>query len=355
MNTIPIRPPPLPRPAAKRFVQKAFRIGVPMRKALSVAIIGILIALLLPAVQAAREAARRSQCSNNMKQIGLALQNYHDRSKCFPPIAIHGRGPAGNPWPAYHHTWLTMLLPFMEQGPLYQSIDFRLPAMSAYTPPNAVGQAVISTVVNGLLCPSDPFFGRDVSKTRNLAITNYVGVMGWHWWENCQNCPDANVMPGNNTNIFAPPRTSTFADITDGSSNTIVVSERLSKGWSPTGNNGQPGPRPDWIVCAAFVYMGPYGYCWEMNPPGWCQRPDGSAQAPGWLMAYDGSQPYVMAPLCITAHGLNWEWGAPSQIHPGIVQGALADGSVRGYSVTIDYSTWNRIHAMQSNATKSQW
>jgi hypothetical protein len=65
--------------------------------------------------------------------------------------------------------------------------------------------------------------------------------------------------------------------------------------------------------------------------------------------------PYIMAPLTITAHGLNWEWGAPSQIHPGVVQAGIADGSVRAYSVTVDYTVWQRTHAMQANVSKGQW
>jgi hypothetical protein len=303
-------------------------------------------------VQAAREAARRSQCTNNLKQIGLALQNYHDRSQAFPPVAIFAKAnvPAGQNH--YHHTWLTALLPFMEQAPLYQSIDFQVPAITAtYAAPNVVGQPVISTVVNTLLCPSDAFLGRDISQTHNLAITNYVGSMGWHWWEGCSQCPNATVMPGKNNNIFTPPRAYRFADIQDGTSNTIVVSERVSKGWSPTGNACNPGPRPDPVVCAAFVNTGPSGYGFDMTG---FTRPDGSgassAPAP-WLI----TGPYVMGPYYITAWGWNWEWAGPTQIHPGVIQSALADGSVRGYSVTVDYTTWQRINAMQSNTPKGDW
>jgi type II secretory pathway pseudopilin PulG len=316
-----------------------------------IAIIGILVALLLPAIQAAREAARRTQCTNNLKQIGIALQNYHDTHKKYPPVAYFMKAPpSAPPTNHYHHTWLTSLLPFMEQGPLYDGIDFKTPALTApYVAPNAVGQPVVSTVIEGLLCPSDGYMGRDVARTRGLAITNYVGSMGWHWWDGCVNCPNATVMPGDNRNIFSPPRSSNMSDITDGTSNTIVISERLSKGWSPTGNAGQPGPRPDPVLCSAFVYMGPSGYAFE-NASAWATKPDGSgAAANGWIM----TNPYVMGPLYITAWGWNWEWGGPTQIHPGIIQCALADASVRNYTVNIDYNLWQQINAMQSNIPKS--
>ena len=140
-----------------------------------IAIIGILIALLLPAVQAAREAARRSQCTNNLKQIGLALQNYHDTFKTFPPVSIFGQA---GPYPqrAYHHTWCTAILPFMEQQPLYDSVDLRLPAWGASK------QAIVGTVVPAFLCPSDLELGMDPSQTHGIAITNYVASEGYHWW-----------------------------------------------------------------------------------------------------------------------------------------------------------------------------
>src|SRR5262245_7342752 len=86
-----------------------------------IAIIAVLIALLLPAVQAAREAARRAQCTNNLKQIALALHNYHDTTLSFPPGGINDRGFLGTWW-----SWASFILPRLEQGPLYNSINFSL-------------------------------------------------------------------------------------------------------------------------------------------------------------------------------------------------------------------------------------
>lgn len=120
-----------------------------------IAIIGILVALLLPAIQAAREAARRSQCGNNMKQLGIALHNYHDTHGVFPPGVIantlNSSMGAPNAFPGAM-SWMPLLLPFMEQAPLYEEL---LPWMSTrnsmHFPSN-----IMNSVVPSLMCPSDP-------------------------------------------------------------------------------------------------------------------------------------------------------------------------------------------------------
>jgi prepilin-type N-terminal cleavage/methylation domain-containing protein len=130
-----------------------------------IAIIAILIALLLPAVQQAREAARRSQCKNNLKQLGLALHNYHDVFRIFPqgnfPSVQNvggGRFGLSNVSPYYGFSVQTMLLPYMDQSPLYNQINFNLIALDNSTPAVPGGKtnsALRSTKIPGLLCPSD--------------------------------------------------------------------------------------------------------------------------------------------------------------------------------------------------------
>jgi prepilin-type N-terminal cleavage/methylation domain-containing protein len=126
-----------------------------------IAIIAVLVGLLLPAVQSARESARRMQCSNNLKQIGLALLNYHDTSSVFPPGAITGFKPGDRPWSdqfwgnvnrASLLSWRPLILPQMEQNPLYNAINFELQyqiggGVEIYT--------VFPTVMSTWLCPSD--------------------------------------------------------------------------------------------------------------------------------------------------------------------------------------------------------
>ncbi len=140
-----------------------------------IAIIGILIALLLPAVQAAREAARRMQCSNNLKQMGLALHNYHSALKCFPPGNIS--------WPATSSTrgwgWGVFILPYMEQSALYDALNpnrIRIDQVEGGKYP-APGSPLTQTRLDFYRCPSDT--GADINPHRgDHGTSNYAGVFG---------------------------------------------------------------------------------------------------------------------------------------------------------------------------------
>jgi len=152
---------------------------------------GILVALLLPAVQAAREAARRSQCSNNLKQIGLALHNYHSTYACFPPAYVADKD--GRPM----HSWRVLLLPYMEQQALYRQYRFDEP----WDGPN--NQRIASTILQVYQCPSDPPGG--------AATTNYVMIVGPGTLSDGASC-------------------SKISDVHDGTSNTIAVVEIANSG-----------------------------------------------------------------------------------------------------------------------------
>ncbi|MGI6418325.1 MAG: DUF1559 domain-containing protein [Thermoguttaceae bacterium] len=143
-----------------------------------IAIIGILIALLLPAVQAAREAARRAQCSNNLKQIGLGLLNYEATFKTFPPdwlltgdFNVQG--------------WGIKILPFIEQGALYDRYDTRVPTIieaTAFGFPAAIIQsniAVINTRLDVFICPSAP--GSDRNYTGGGTLASGLPPLSWTW------------------------------------------------------------------------------------------------------------------------------------------------------------------------------
>ncbi len=190
-----------------------------------IAIIGILVALLLPAVQAAREAARRSECGNNLKQIGLALHNHHDTYKVLPP---GGSGPSTNAatGPTAPFTgnigWLVYILPFMEQSSLYDKFNF---AANFDASPNS---ALVPTLVSGYQCPS----GVVVDATLGAAgkTNHYYGNMGPRGTNPTTSVAYSTVGSASHGvisrhGVLGPNTKVRFADVTDGTSNTLVVGE----------------------------------------------------------------------------------------------------------------------------------
>jgi len=199
-----------------------------------IAIIGILIALLLPAVQAAREAARRSQCTNNLKQIGLALHNYHDVHKVFPSGGInHIAGGGINPAGGWLINWAIAILPFLEQQPLYAQYDMRLPNNHANNKP------VVQTSVPVFNCPSDmnaakletPESGNANGQYRT---SSYRGVTGYSsnasCWFDCEQwrtggCPMEYRGVLHATGPDVRLDCESMATVIDGTSNTLAVGE----------------------------------------------------------------------------------------------------------------------------------
>ena len=185
-----------------------------------IAIIAILIALLLPAVQQAREAARRSTCKNGLKQIGLALHNYHETHRSYPPGYI-ARGVTSTNDSSTEtgsgFAWGVMLLPFLDQSPLYNQLDLNLDCTVA---PN-IGLA--NEAVTIFRCPSDTHAGvfsvTAGSTTYELSSANYVGIYGYGSLTSAPGNPTEQGILYRNSNVKV-------RDITDGTSNTIVVGER---------------------------------------------------------------------------------------------------------------------------------
>jgi len=195
-----------------------------------IAIIAILIALLLPAVQQAREAARRSSCKNNLKQIGLALHNYHDTHLTFPPGMIdassgQNAGLAG--W-----GWMVFLLPFVEETNLYQSLKVSSATLDQHrnSTTETVTTAETRTPISGFMCPSD--IGPSVNANRGgHAKTNYVGVYGSGY--STSNASggylDTNSKSTRFNGMFAGNSNVRMRDLVDGSSNTFAVGEVENK------------------------------------------------------------------------------------------------------------------------------
>lgn len=283
-----------------------------------IAIIGILVALLLPAVQAAREAARRMSCSNNMKQMGIALHNYHDTYKTLPP----GKITEGNCCSAHSGTsWAISILPYLEQGGLSDQYDFSASTIMAnFT-------AFRQTRIEAYLCPSDHFpdqlevpdSGPAPSQNAEFQPGSYRCVGGRSsggnnaWWDNQQACGHVNAgrtdwkgplhwigLPCSNGDELDVER---FATIKDGTSNTLMIGEMTTKthlkrrtfwAYSYTSYNSSD------VIPNSATIIADYDKCGSIvNDINMCKR--------GW-----------------------------GSFHPGIIQWTLCDGSVRGISINVD-------------------
>jgi prepilin-type N-terminal cleavage/methylation domain-containing protein/prepilin-type processing-associated H-X9-DG protein len=174
-----------------------------------IAIIGVLVALLLPAVQAAREAARRCSCVNNMMQLGLSLHSYEFHHESFPPGVINPDGPIRSEAIGQHVSWTVQALPYLEQNALWREFD---QAAGAYAPVNA---PVRSTKVSVLICPS--YAGTATNQDQSVAHSTYAG---------CHHDVEAPIDANNNGMLFLNSKVR-FRDIYDGSSNTILLSEAV--------------------------------------------------------------------------------------------------------------------------------
>ena len=197
-----------------------------------IAIIAVLIALLLPAVQAAREAARRMQCTNNLKQIGLAMHNYHDTNDVFAMAAsknCNSDPPSGCSSGTGYADWrgwssLATALPFVEQMALYNAINFAFAEEIHDAVPNAMNATVVATKVLAFMCPSDPYVGQTM-------INNYHACYGTTSdWPSGPNNGAGNMQnaDGNgSTGMFAVWVSYGIRNCLDGTSNTLLYSEAL--------------------------------------------------------------------------------------------------------------------------------
>lgn len=201
-----------------------------------IAIIAILISLLLPAVQQAREAARRSQCRNNLKQIGLALHNYNDVHGALPSGSIVLRNAAGTVYNGHGWTWQATILPYLDQAGLYSGIQGSDGMGNELGDQNTAKPLLAGrTVLSVLWCPSQPDV-RNGSQKNGYQPSNYNGNMGTRIGDGSDDCLSGSVANAadmvskpwgcmNGNGVFHVSSGVRFRDVTDGLSNTIFVSE----------------------------------------------------------------------------------------------------------------------------------
>ncbi|OHB80289.1 MAG: hypothetical protein A2V98_24320 [Planctomycetes bacterium RBG_16_64_12] len=313
-----------------------------------IAIIGILIALLLPAVQAAREAARRSQCTNNLKQLGLALHNYHDTFKVFPPGGIS----YGWNWGVYYANadvknlnGLVLLLPYAEQTPLYDQFDLRVavsdhtnfsgggtaPVAGVGTPAFLSNAALAGQKLDAFHCPSDPG-NPEIPAGFYSPNASYIGIKTNYDFSMSRGDANAGYWRYNRSNpsqrMFGENSYATFADIRDGSSNTVAMVERLY--------NVYDG------YCAAWAYRN-WVMMMDIGGPGGInmnESPLNNWNTGGWNPAG-----YVPIP------GRLGEFYYPGSGHPGGCNMTLGDGSVRFISETTPLTVLEAIATMAGAET----
>jgi len=286
-----------------------------------IAIIATLVALLLPAVQQAREAARRTQCKNNMHQYGLALANYHDVFGRFPPGAIWT--PPGAVYSGPRTNYLPFLLPHMDQATMYNMINFSV----AGIPWHGNNLSVMNTDTPGfMLCPSDGQGGNQciVSwEPERIHKSNYFIFMSGF------TIADGFTRDPTKMSAFGGNRGAKYSDILDGSSNTMLMGEYLT-GTAPDDLRGfawadEPG--------LGFVYpfLGP-------NSP----LPDVLVACCGTCGGKpNGGQPLLNLP-CSYSSGSN-DTAASRSRHTGGVNILLGDGAVRFVSQNINIGTWRAL------------
>ncbi|MCH2212931.1 MAG: DUF1559 domain-containing protein [Fuerstiella sp.] len=343
-----------------------------------IAIIAILISLLLPAVQQAREAARRTQCRNNLKQIGLALHNYHDAHGSFPPgrMAPAKTGLGGDCWvgwvgPSYH------ILPFIDQGNLYEAIDpsqFRYRTGSPLCTANAF---TFTTEVPSYECPSDPGHAPGVNTNSYRANMGVTVCGGINDGDQDQEDPVHTArckaeLYGTLGGMFHDNGGVKIRDVSDGTSNTVIYSERIiGANADPVvkdpqfyfhPNNPYKVDKNDHANTTAVVLQkctDAYATAQATSNGSW--RPEfgfSGGDGPAWLYGsyQHGHYNHVLPPNpdlpdcgagSIPDSPHEYAMVSARSYHPGAVFAAMADGSVRSFSDQIATSVWQGVGTRQ--------
>jgi prepilin-type N-terminal cleavage/methylation domain-containing protein/prepilin-type processing-associated H-X9-DG protein len=292
-----------------------------------IAIIGVLVALLLPAVQSAREAARRMQCSNNLRQIGLATHNFHDVESRLPYNTQYQGGWDWN-YQRNQRSWscLARILPYLEQSALKEQLQILNTTNAANEPGKTLGEnlPILNTAIRAFFCPSDVAIQKRADDIRAnlqgvmITLSNYKGVNGsnWCWGTYINNGPaSTQTSPGSDCDglqrgngVFYRldfMKKQRLANITDGTSNTFIFGEDI-----PSINAHCTWPYSNGVGGTTAV------------PPNWNKKPDGTL--------YD---PYNDWPHLYSFRSR----------HPNGLQFAMVDGSVRFIQNNIAAHTYRAI------------
>lgn len=307
-----------------------------------IAIIGILVGLTLPAVQMAREAGRRAECQNNLKQIGLALINFSTDKQTLPE-AVDPNG----------FTWIAKILPQMEQQNLAESLDMTV---------SAQGQAFLATQLEMLKCPSDPE-NDNLTPVQNIGITNYAGAEGYISAVSNQqfNQSSTTAVTGSETRpaffasgaylpkkmdlggMFRPAYPTNLAKATDGLSNTVMVAEVTAAGFTGGVADQTDSGESAFITAgrARAALVGRYPTASQL-PAAYAGIEDDAGYRPDGMSAPPTS---LFAPVFISKQAINSLSQSACTPH-NVEQCVLGDGSVKAITLTIDNNVWIQLTAM---------
>jgi prepilin-type N-terminal cleavage/methylation domain-containing protein len=320
-----------------------------------IAIIGVLMSLLLPAVQAAREAARRIQCQNNLKQLGLALHNYHDTLKRLPPGGIIQKNPNPNitfgefdPLGGKMFGWIVLILPYMEQGPLYDQFDFKV---SILNQPQEPQTAVLET----LLCPSDSAQGRyyldpQFTQGKRFAKGNYAA------WVSPMHVDLQNLFLG-----ALGGDGHSFAAFQDGTSQTLMLTEVRTRFHEQDQRGAWALP---WTAASLLAFdmhddddVSPFVYN-PLSLPNGVQPPNNTKTANSDMLynCPDQANAQLEKMPCqtwATSGPFHYLSAAPRSRHPGGVMTVSVDGHVGFLRDEIDYITMAYLVCVDDNQPTS--
>ncbi|RLS57849.1 MAG: DUF1559 domain-containing protein [Planctomycetota bacterium] len=344
-----------------RAVRSAFTL---IELLVVIAIIAVLIALLLPAVQQAREAARRSQCKNNLKQIGLALHNYHDTFNCFPISMSWGRIDPGTDWDRRQaFSDKVYMLPYLDQSPLYNQTNWNDFPWNPWNTGSNLPQSSRLPVFN---CPSNAFTNGNGSNGEFSYAIN-VGVINY-------SKDDINVISGTNArhNGFAcytnwPGESDSvvrMAHVSDGTSNTVAYSEFGSVPCDPSSTGRKSMQMHTWAEPGgANPHRLVRQHCLNnVGHVGDCGRHNGRGSS--WASSFIGfgsAYSHNMNPNekpCFATNQGDWRGSttmSSSSYHTGGVHGLMGDGAVRFLSENIDYNTYASIGTRNGNETVGEF
>ncbi len=331
-----------------------------------IAIIGILIALLLPAIQAAREAAWRAACLNNLKQIGLAFQNMHSALSRFP-TGVHVRKDVnGDIDNLEGFSWCVDILPYIEAGAVYDILDLKIgvplgPSLADMATNNPGGLQALGTIIGGFHCPSFGGTEHVSPSNQNEAITNYKGLAatcpeslafgtpgpqtaGSGYFDNVTRHPDGTVFPGSKIGLKSLT--------VDGSSRTALVGEskeqylaRWTVGVETIMVGIPPGFGPGFLIDQnqSLAYYHPPNYIANRFWDDSTIAPTDDVTYLSWKYEDPAKGPYndggvmLSAPFPPQESGLTY---GPSSDHPGVTNHVFADGSSHSIANVIDQALY---------------